>query len=451
MMMFKTANLVRTVIARSVPIWTLAAVFQSGAVLAQVVKLTEATAFSNPLFLQFSDLHTTSEASQVYSNLGVTFVGEAGSTPTVQLEVLIPSLPPSVDSVLRNEPGTGSSANRALIVRFERPVRRVGFTLGNGTATTVVEIQAFTAKGEFLGKIQQIGAETIRGGPFIGRPSGPFVGLETSHPSGISTVVLDYGTDPAAEQISDIRAEFLSPVKFKVYLPQIVHGRAGNLSFQTVIQVQSVLTGVIADAENAVRLRLFDQTGAPLRMTLDEKEGSEFEFNLGTSPRLSTFGSRQLQTAGVSDVIVGYASIESNLPIVAHALVRVLRSDGLLHSETGMSSGEGRITHVAIVERDPQIALDTALAIVNVGDSDARVEFRLTDETGEALSGSQRRFELRPGEQRAFFFSELFNNFRDSQIRGQVAIWSDKPIVVASLRTFGGLPTSSQAIGSTQR
>lgn len=448
--MSRRANLVTTGIAKSALIaWMVAAVFQGGLALAQVVKLTETTVFSNPLFLHFSDLQATSEASRVYSNLGVTFIGEAGSIPTVQIEALDHLLPGRSDWVLRNQPGIGSSANRALIIRFERPLKKVGFTLGNGTASTLAEISAFTAKGEFLGKVQHLGVETTRG--INVHQTGPFVGLETSHPAGISSVVLDYGNEPAAEQIADVRVEFLSPLKFKVFLPQIVHGSTDSLLFQTIIQVQTVLSGVIAD--HPVRLRLFDQTGAPLRMTLGDVEGSEFNFNLGSTPTLRTFGSRQLQTGGGSDgVTVGYASLESDLPIIAQAIFRVLRSDGSLVSETGMPSGEGRITHVTTVDRDPQKTLDAAFAIVNVGDGEARLEFRLTDETGETASNnSQERFVLRVGEHRAFFFSELFNYFRTRQIRGQITIWSDKPIVVASLRTFGGLPTSAQALGSTQR
>lgn len=426
----------------------LVAVVHCGLGYGQVVKLTQANDFSNPLFLHFSGLHPGADASHVYSSLGLTFAGEAGSIPKIRIEVLDNDIIPRADLALLNEPNTASSANQALIIRFERPLKKVGFTLGNGTEFTLAEISAFTAKGEFLGKVQQLGVETMRGINI--RQSGPFVGLETSHPSGISTIVLDYGPESTAEEVFDIRAEFLSPHKFKVYLPQIVHGRAGNLSFQTIIQIQTMLSGVTED--RPVRLRVFDQTGAPLRMRLDDMEGSEFDFKLGSVPTLQTFGSRQLHTTNSSDnIVVGYASIESDLPIIAHAIIRVLRADGSLQSETGMPSGEGRVTYVATVSREPGIELDSAFAIVNVGDSEAKVRFGLTTETGELPdSDYQKSFVLHLGEQRAFFLSELFTDLRE-EIHGQVAIWSDQPIVVAAIRTFRGLPTSSQAIGSTQR
>ncbi|MGI8782764.1 MAG: hypothetical protein ACR2L2_03825 [Acidobacteriota bacterium] len=436
--MFKVIWLKARVFGYVLVCWNVALLLHGSLALAQVTKLTEKAAFSNTLVLHFEDLQRTSNASDVFTNLGVTFAGEGGGTPTVEQILLFDSTTPfRGEWVLRNEPGA-SSANRALIVRFERPLRRVGLTLGNGSANTLAEIQAFTAKGEFLGKIQQAG---------IARLIGPFVGLETSHPSGISSVVLDYGMEQVAEQISDVWMEFLSPRNFKVYLPQIVHGGTGNLSFQTVIQIQSLLRGENPRTENEVRLRFFDQAGAPLRMTLDGTEGSEFQFRFGS------FGSRQLQTAGSSQrVVIGYASIESSLPMIAHAIFRVFRSDGSLQSETGTPSGEGRIIHVAKVERDPQIALDTAFAIVNVGNVEAHLEFRLEDEAGQPpRDGSQERFVLRPGEHRAFFFSELFNFFNDKKFRGHLAIWSNEPAVVVALRTFGGLPSSSLAIGSTQR
>lgn len=450
MMISKMFYLLKNRIARNRLVCLILVAFVlCGAGFAQVVKLTETNAFSNPIFLHFSGLHPGADASHVYSNLGVTFVGEARSIPRIRIEVLDNDIIPRADLALLNEPDTASSANQALIIRFERPLKKVGFTLGNGTAFTLAEISAFTAKGEFLGKVQQLGVETMRGINI--RQSGPFVGLETSHPSGISTIVLDYGPESAAEEVFDIRAEFVSPQKFKVFLPQIVHGRTGNLFFQTIIQIQTILRGVTED--RPIRLRLFDQTGSPLRMRLDDMEGSEFDFKLGSVPSLQTFGSREFHTTNLSEtIVVGYASIESDLPIVAHAIFRVLRIDGSLQSESGMLSGEGRVTYVATVNREPGIELDVAFAVVNVGDSEAKVRFGLTTGTGELPDDDfQESFVLQLGEQRAFFFSELFTAFRDRQFRGQIAVWSDKPIIVAALRTVRGLPTSSQAIGSTQR
>ena len=98
-----------------------------------------------------------------------------------------------------------------MILQFKYPLRRLGFKLGNGPEMTVATLKAFTASGQLLGQVERGGIQELEGRPFLG--------VETSHPAGISTAVLDYGSDEVAEQISDLRLEYLHPRNFFTYPP----------------------------------------------------------------------------------------------------------------------------------------------------------------------------------------------------------------------------------------
>ena len=99
---------------------------------AQITKLTDLEAFSNAIPLSFGQLLDDSDASDVYSTLGVLFVGEGPSIPTSKTVIIALTLPPLLAGVIQNRPLTGSSANKSLILRFKYPLLRVGFCLGNG-------------------------------------------------------------------------------------------------------------------------------------------------------------------------------------------------------------------------------------------------------------------------------------------------------------------------------
>ena len=299
----------------------------------------------------------------------------------------------------------------------------------------MARIEAFTVNGESLGEVQQDSIE---------EKEGPFVGLETTNPSGISTVVLDYGEEENAEQISCLRIEFLEERTFKTYLAQIGDGKTGQLVFQTIIQIQNLF-----GQEIEATLRLFDQAGNPLILTLDGESGAEFELTL---PYLTM---RHLETKGVNEqVSVGYACIESDLPIVAQAIYRVADTTGAAFSEAGVQSDGGKIIHVLSVERDVDTGLDSGIALVNVGDAETSVFVSLIALSGETPEEVQNAppvvILLQSGGHKALFLSELFAPLADGKFRGSLKIISKEPTAVTSLRTINGILVSSVPVGSTQ-
>ncbi len=146
---------------------------------AQVTKLTSPDQFSEDAFpLTFHELGGGHDASGAYASLGIFFQGESSSRPMTRAVIILPVLPPDVDIAIEND----GAAQEALIIPFQKPQRRVGFTLGNGSQDTVAVLSALTGKGELLGSIEQESIEELRG---------PFVGVETADPEGISTIILD--------------------------------------------------------------------------------------------------------------------------------------------------------------------------------------------------------------------------------------------------------------------
>ncbi len=184
----------------------------------QVTKITDPRVFSNEaVFLRFGELFWAhgGKTGDTYAALGIRFLGEGSSKPTSITLSVGSDIAGWFDMPIRNESDKGNSAGEALILQFRYPLLRVGFTLGNGTETTVARIQALTARGELLGTIEQDSFDEKRG---------PFVGLETTNPKGISTIVLDYGEEEVGEQVNELRVEFLERRLFKIYLPQVAHG-----------------------------------------------------------------------------------------------------------------------------------------------------------------------------------------------------------------------------------
>jgi len=421
-------------------------------VLAQIVKLTDESSLSEEaVSFSFEMLPLSASAIELYTAYGIRFGSEGAGIPTVRnvdLRVDDPTSCTGVlcdDKVIRNEPHSGSSADLSFILQLQLPLRRVGFTLGNGADETVASIRAFTAAGTLLGAVEQGDIKEGRG---------PFVGVETSHPEGIATVVLSYGQDDRVEQINDLVIDYLTPRKFQVYVPRVVHGRAGDRSLQSTIQIQNLRQGG-AEAE----IRFFDSAGNPLSLMLDGEEGTRFEFFL------DFLAARQLTTNGpIDELKAGYAVIESNYPVAAQTIFQVLDETGVLVSEAGIHAAVGRIAQVSPVQKELAAAIDTGIAITNTGSREAIVRLTPREEDGRIPEEIFNRILLQipPGGHRAFFLSELCqqpsppgtfcqSDFLASEdFRGSLEIASNEPTVVTTIRTVAGMPVSSLPVGSTE-
>ncbi len=416
----------------------------SSLVFGQLTKLDSQDDFSpDGIKLDFREIgYSDSPAGDAYAAVGILFVGEGSSSPRGFRVILGEGgLGPWGRLALRNVRPDGSSPNEALIMRFRYPLVRVGFNLGNGTETTVAQIQAFTAAGEQLGTVEQKDIEELEG---------PFVGVETTHPAGISTLVLDYGNADAGEQVGSLRMDFRSPHSFRTYLPQIAHGRTGDRILRTTIQIQAL-------AKSNVKVSFFNPTGQPMALNFGGDEASTLEFSF---PML---GSQRLRTEGPTDETrVGYAVIESNYPVEVQAIFQVTDQDSNLLSEAGISASPSQLLQAAPVEYLPTQKLDTAIAFVNTGDRETYIDLSILD--GDGLRAEWQRYPpslaLAPGEHRALFISQICTNYPKSCFSsgfptGEVFQGSVKlltrggPIAATALRTVGGIVISSVEVSGT--
>jgi hypothetical protein len=418
----------------------------SSLVFGQLEKLDSIDDFSpDAIKLHFGEIgYSDSPVGDAYAALGVLFDGEGSSSPKASKAFL------DVDGTwwgggrfaIRNERADGTSPNEALIMRFRYPMVRVGFDLGNGTETTVAQIRAFTAAGEQLGMVEQEDIEE----------EGPFVGVETIHPAGISTLSLDYGAADEGEQVSLFRMDFLSPQHFRTYLPQIAHGRTGDRLLRTTIQIQAL-------AKSNLTLSFFDPTGQPMAFNFGGDETSTLEFSF---PGIR---SRRLRTEGSTDETqVGYAVIESNYPIEVQAIFQVTDQDSNLLSEAGISASLSQLTQFVPVEYLPEQKLDTAIAFVNTGDRETYINLSVLDEDGLRADWLRNTpyLLLAPGEHRALFISQICTAYpefcvsegfpKGEVFQGSVKLWTrGDPLAATALRTVGGIVISSVEVEGTRR
>lgn len=109
------------------------------------IRLTDPGEFSpQAVAILFSETSFNSDLTNFYHRAGVLFSGQGASVPIATFVELEPGFPmPVIDEVLRNSAGEGSSAGSDLLIHFDRPVRRVGMTLGNGDPSTLASRRFF--------------------------------------------------------------------------------------------------------------------------------------------------------------------------------------------------------------------------------------------------------------------------------------------------------------------
>lgn len=330
------------------------------------------------------------------------------------------------NNVIRNEASGDSSAGRPLVINLGHPLKRVGFVLGNGGPGVSATARAFDDLGNLLG------AEIVDD-----LMEGTFLGLEDEGTEGISKITIDYGAAEAEEQIDDFIFDYGSSHLFSTYVAQVADAN----KLQTVLIVSN-LSATTADGE----LRLFDTTGAPLALDLSGTTASMFPFSI------EPFGSATFNTSGLGPAVsVGYACIEANAPVDSTAIFRILDDEGNATSEAGIGGSTGKYISVGVVQRRIDGDLNSGIAAVNISSEANISSIRLLNGTGVEIASDFDVLDLEGGQHKAKFLNEIFPDVPAQDLDGTLVITSDKPLVVAILRTAAGLVISSLPVGSTQR
>lgn len=422
---------------------------------ASLVELFDKTNFSeDAVTLTFQELLSNAPAADAYSAYGVTFVSKSGAPLTLRSVPLHGGfLPPSALGIRNESPQLDDS----LIVRFKDPVRRAGLQLDNisGGPETIASIHAFSPSGELLGFVHHL----IPARPefLFDAFTGTFLGIETDNLEGISTVVVSYDENQPVEQLNEILVDYMAPPVFRVYLPQVIQAAFGDLGIQTILEfVGSRRAGVTQQ----VTVNFFDSEGDPQFFSHNGEDISTFDFSVPAN------NFHQLTFDPPTDGIgVGYAVIDSNHPISVSA--RFLITAQELHkTELSAAATEGRLIHRFSGRRVVADGLDTAVALLNVGETEAFVSVFLDSGEGPpAAIKATPFFRLPAGAFRAFFLSELCQQperpsdfcdpedfLRIQDFQGSLRIRTSQPTVLLSLRTNNGLAVSLEPMGgSTQR
>lgn len=408
---------------------------------AEVNKFTSVEVFSpDAVHFIFLEYLERAKANEALSAWGVTFAVEDHSRLEFEIRIFFPSdiiSPiPCLCPVVRNRSGG------PLIINFKYPVRRAGLWLAGGP-DTIVTIEGFTNSGRSLGAVQHEGLTGEKDPPtLVGIEIEEFAGVE----DGIAKLSVSF-SDPAGadgiEELDQLSVEFMSRPTFATFLAQIADGRLGDGS-QSVRTLVTIVNPHPGEAEGKLSFRASD--GTPLSLGTQVGEANQFDFTVPprTSRTFVTDGSRIPAASG-------YARIDSNVPVNGTEAFRVTDvASGQLIAEVGVGSDEGKVLASGGVLRSSGEGIDTAIALVNTSEGPAVVILQLSDETGEAAI-PEITVELGPGEHRARFVDELFENLVPSEFTGAVRIRASAPIVILILRTVDGMATSSLPVASLQQ
>ncbi len=426
----------------------------SNAASAQVTKIDSPSDFVDAINLSFEQLpaqRTEIALSEEillegdeYASQGLTFLSPASSHPIAVSVALVWVIGPSAwDVGIKNSSDGGTSAGQAFMLRFQYPVARLGLTLGNGTAQTAVTVKAFGVTGEYLGSVSRTGALTpVTNGP--AEPL-PFVGLSSTVP--VASVSVDYGDDPAGEEIHDLYLEYFTPRVFVTYVPQVADGVFGNASVRTILQIQNAF-----EASTPVKVD-FVQNDKPLAIHIDGQSQTRLTVDLAGE------SCRQFETSGTaSPAALGFARIESTLPVKAQALYQIRPGEDVPFQESGFQSTPARLLQIVPIDLDRDKGLDTAIAFVNGSDKSVAVGARLVRPDGSSPAPepgmgdySASRI-VPPGSNLALFVSELVPYLRNlGEFKGSLVIGSGTPVAVAAVRTINGIAVSSVPAVGTER
>jgi hypothetical protein len=410
----------------------------SAAAFGQVTKIANPMDFStSSIRLDFQELSENSDARRLFTQWGISLAGADGCLPRVK--ALPPPLPlPNAifNKVIFNEPASGgSSANVPLIIDFRHPVSRVGFVLGNGEAGTNVAIKAYDSIGNSLGTVNQNGLAQET-----------FVGVATSSARGISKVTVSYGSAAAAEQIDDLIFQYMERPRFNTYFAQVADW-AGALHIQTMVVVSN-LSNSTAEGELRFLESVVTTGPKPMSVRIDGVQASTFPFTI------PPFSSKIFNTGGVSsEPKIGYAAIDSSVPVEGTAIFQYLGAGGAVTKEAGISAAVGQSMLVGPAQRIQVTGLNSGVAVINTSATqplDARIA--LVDEDGYEIASNEAYLDLGPGGHRAAYLDEIFGSQAPADFKGTVIITGSQPMAMVILRTDPqGNLSSTLPVGGLER
>ncbi len=378
-----------------------------------------------------------SDVTRIFSPWGITFRSGSGTAPVAGVRRLFYWFEgPQLDQqgILNGAPGEDAGP---MIIDFSSPVRRISLTVASPEAVTA-RVKRFDAVGVALGEQTE--------GLWENHIVGPRVLVQDEAGRAISRIEVEYENPNVPEALFHILADFVDPPVFRRCVAQVAHGRLpeGERALQTQLSITSPAINYrdLADVIAKVSLEFRDPSGGIMPVILDGQQNSHFDYTL------KDVESKIARTTGsVSGLDRGYACVVSNYPVELAAVYRILDSGGKPISETGIQGAVPGYRFFGILQKSQAEETNTALALVNVSDKEARVAVTFflpvfKRHTVEIV--------LPPGEQRASFIDELVSELVEQDVEGTVEIVSDQLVVGTIVRTIRGVVSASLPLGRSR-
>jgi hypothetical protein len=356
---------------------------------------------------------------------------------------------------IEHVPSETSSADEGLVIRFKYPVKKFGVFLGSISPSSedhplagfdIASLRAYSSNGQFIGTVEM---EVIANPPNYDGYS--FFGFETDNNQGVTTVVLDYGDAEKPERIATIFYEYNTPRPFRVILPHIAHGTISGASIDSDLSLfwDRLANVKLYSTLGEIPSNPYLGEGNNFQLQYDEMTGgvykgfpTQFHFKSSTIP-------------GINDLTVGYVVAESDYPIDGQVVYRTTDSDGKVYEAD--IRGCVPETYLQIpFELNQSENLNAALAIVNPSDTVAEIEIHVNDSEGSYTEfWEPPTFTLQPGEQKALFMHELWDEMPSEDGSYILQLRSAVPFAAAAFYTrnwivVGNLPVWSYKEGQAR-
>jgi glucose/arabinose dehydrogenase len=180
----------------------------------------------------------------------------------------------------------------------------------------------------------------------------------------------------------------------------------------------------------------------------DGQAGSLPFETVGNSPvsvSIPARSSQIIRTAPGQGLVTGWLEVVTDGPLAASLLYGIYDSQGAPLGEAGVDAAVPAQRLTALVARDLDLGLDTAIAIVNASaERPVEVSVRLENTNGQLVG--EEVFTLAPRQQRSRFVDELVPGV-PAAFEGSLIVSAQGELGAVSLRTVDGLMLSSLPLG----
>jgi hypothetical protein len=392
------------------------------------------------------------DPSEAQSRNGIIFTGEGESSikmhKSEDMYNYVSKAWEVGDRFIEHVPSGESSAEEGIVIRFKYPINKFGLKIGlnsiYGDLSTwpeQVELRAYSAVGDLVGTVEM--EEVNKGYDNFMLPYTLF-GFETTSGPGVTAVVLDNGASEVPERIAYVYYEYKTPRPFKTILPQIAHGTVSGAS------IESDLT---LFWDRSAHVTTFSPSGEILDAPI-LNEGTEFDLADAVNVREQRY-LKSTTIPGLDDLTVGYVVAESDYPIDGQVVYRTTDAEGKVYEAD--IRGCVPETYLKIpFELNQAENLNAALAIVNPSDTVAEIEIHVNDDFHSYTEfWDPPLFTLQPGEQRALFMWELWDEMPSEDGNYILQLRSSVPFAAAAFYTrnwivAGNLPVWSYKEGQAR-